>query len=91
MTSNHGDDPILYLRGNIAALGPLDSKLVELYWRWENNPRVRVGYGQQTPESLEERAEGLGYQLKRSAGQARFTVYDVTGSTPVPAGQFQSL
>ena len=60
--------PTLWLRGDVAALGPLDSKLAEHYWRWENNPRVRVGYGQQTPESLEERTEGLGHQLRRSAG-----------------------
>jgi diamine N-acetyltransferase len=86
MTSNQANQPILYLGGEVAALGPLDSALVELYWRWENNPRVRIGYGQQTPESLEERTEGLGYQLKRSAGQARFTIYDVTGSAPVPVG-----
>jgi diamine N-acetyltransferase len=86
MTSNQTSSPTLYLRGDTAALGPLDSKLVELYWRWENNPRVRIGYGQQTPESLEERTEGLGYQLKRTAGQARFTVYDVTGPEPVPVG-----
>lgn len=86
MTSNQASSPTLYLRGDIAALGPFDSKLVELYWRWENNPRVRIGYGQQTPESLEERTEGLGYQLKRTAGQARFTVYDVTGTEPVPVG-----
>ena len=86
MTSDHDSDPILYLRGEVAALGPLDRALVERYWRWENNPRVRVGYGQQTPESLEERTEGLGYQLKRSAGQARFTIYDVTGSAPEPVG-----
>ncbi len=80
------NEPALWLKGDVAALGPLDSKLAVLYWRWENNPRVRVGYGQQTPESLEERTEGLGYQLRRSSNQARFTVYDVTGPSPVPVG-----
>ncbi|SDD57975.1 GNAT family N-acetyltransferase [Actinokineospora iranica] len=86
MTTNQSGDPILYLRGETAALGPLESRLAESYWRWENNPRVRVGYGQQTPESLEARTEGLTHQLKRSANQARFTVYDLTGDQPVPVG-----
>jgi diamine N-acetyltransferase len=60
--------------------------LVESYWRWENDPRVLVGYGQQTPESLQSRTEGIGYQVKRTDNQARFTIYDLTGSQPLAVG-----
>lgn len=43
-----------------------------------------VGYGRQTPESLEARRAGLEQQLR--GDQAHFTVYDLTGSEPRPVG-----
>nr|BFF02961.1 GNAT family protein [Streptoalloteichus tenebrarius] len=55
------------------------------YWRWEQDPGVIVGYGRQTPESLEARTEGYQHQARGTDDQLRFTVYDVT-STPVPVG-----
>lgn len=67
-------------------LGPFTPELVESYWRWENTPTVLAGYGQQTPESLESRTEGIGYQVKNTDNQARFTIYDLTGDEPVPVG-----
>ncbi|MBM7774130.1 RimJ/RimL family protein N-acetyltransferase [Actinokineospora baliensis] len=45
-----------------------------------------MGYGQQTPESLQERTEGLGHQLRRTDNQARFTVYDLAGGAPTAVG-----
>jgi RimJ/RimL family protein N-acetyltransferase len=43
-----------------------------------------VGYGRQAPESLEARTEGMAHQLR--GDNIRFTIYDLTGSEPVPAG-----
>jgi diamine N-acetyltransferase len=60
--------------------------LVESYWRWENDPRVRVGYGQQTAESLEERTISLDSQIKNTMDQARFTIYDSSSGEDVPVG-----
>ncbi|MFF8715480.1 hypothetical protein ACF07T_29220 [Streptomyces sp. NPDC015184] len=36
------------------------------------------------PESLGARTEGMGHQLR--GGNIRFTIYDLTGGSPVPAG-----
>lgn len=78
--------PMMWLQGEKVGLGPFEPGLVESYWRWENNPRVLVGYGRQTPESLEARTVGVGYQVKSTDNQARFTVYDLTGTEPTPVG-----
>lgn len=86
MSETTNDEPLLWLTGDKAGLGPYDPALVESYWRWENDPRVRVGYGQQTPESLQARTEGIGYQVKNTINQCRFTIYDLAGSQPVPVG-----
>ncbi|MFF2718811.1 GNAT family N-acetyltransferase [Streptomyces sp. NPDC058011] len=66
------------------ALGPYRSDLVETYWRWEQAPALLVGYGRQQPESLEVRTEGMAHQLR--GDNIRFTVYDLTIGSPVPAG-----
>ena len=52
-------DPLLWLRGQRVALGPFTRELVEDYWRWEQDPQVILGYGRQTPESLEARTKAL--------------------------------
>ncbi|MER5742455.1 GNAT family protein [Streptomyces sp. NPDC002225] len=77
-------DPILWIITDSCALGPYRSDLVETYWRWEQDPALVVGYGRQGPESLEARTEGMGHQLR--GGNIRFTVYDLTGDSPVPVG-----
>ncbi len=79
-------EPLLWLRGQKAALGPFTRELVEKYWEWEQDPRVIIGYGRQTPESLESRIEGYNSQARSMGNQERFTVYDLTadgGSRPV--------
>lgn len=86
ISENARGEATLWLRGDMVGLGPISIELAESYWRWENDPGVRIGYGQQTPESLEERTEGLRHQLKRSHDQARFTIYDLSGTEPVPVG-----
>ncbi|MFE9244412.1 GNAT family N-acetyltransferase [Nocardiopsis sp. NPDC006938] len=79
-------DPIVWIRGERAGLGPLSGDLVEQYWRWEQDPSVLVGYGRQTPESLEGRREGYQHQARGTDDQLRFTVHDLTGESPVPVG-----
>lgn len=79
-------DPIVWLRGERAGLGPFSGDLVDLYWQWEQDPVLVVGYGRQTPDSLENRREGYQHQARGAGDQLRFTIYDLTGSTPVPAG-----
>lgn len=80
-----GRDPLLWLRGDRAALGPFTSELVVDYWRWEQEPEVIIGYGRQTPESLEARIAGYEAQARSMANQTRFTVYDLTAD-PRPVG-----
>lgn len=45
-----------------------------------------VGYGRQTPDSLDSRREGYQHQARGTDDQLRFTVYDLTGDRPVPVG-----
>ncbi|KOX34351.1 acetyltransferase [Streptomyces sp. NRRL F-6491] len=74
----------MWIKDDICGLGPFRSDLVETYWRWEQDPALLVGYGRQAPESLEARAEGMAHQLRGE--NVRFTVYDLSGAVPVPAG-----
>ncbi|MGH3543214.1 MAG: GNAT family N-acetyltransferase, partial [Mycobacterium sp.] len=74
------------LRGERVALGPFTRDLVEDYWRWEQDPQVIIGYGRQTPESLEARIAGYESQARSMADQTRFTVYDLTEGGPRPVG-----
>lgn len=78
---------LLWLRGERAALGPFCRELAEKYWEWEQDPRVIVGMGRQTPESLEARLDGYNAQARSMANQARFTVHDLTADGgPQPVG-----
>lgn len=78
-------EPLIWLRGEKAGIGPTRADLVPTYWRWENDPAVIMGYGRQVPESIETRTEGYTHQARASMNQARFTVYDLTNE-PTPAG-----
>jgi diamine N-acetyltransferase len=79
--------PVIWVRGKRAALGPLRPDLVPRYWEWENEPGAVLGYGRQVPDSIENRTEGYGHQVRSALNQLRFTVYD-TGNGPEfePAG-----
>ncbi|WP_433225306.1 GNAT family N-acetyltransferase [Microtetraspora malaysiensis] len=79
-------EPILWVTGKNVALGPYRADLVELYWRWEQDPTALVGYGRQTPDSLESRRDGIAHQLAALSETPRFTVYDITRDTPEPVG-----
>ncbi|KIF74968.1 acetyltransferase [Streptomyces sp. 150FB] len=74
----------MWVRDATCGLGPYRADLVETYWRWEQDPALLVGFGQQRPESLESRTEGITHQLR--GANVRFTIYDLTGETPVPVG-----
>ncbi|WP_257786959.1 GNAT family N-acetyltransferase [Streptomyces physcomitrii] len=65
-------------------LGPYRADLVDTYWQWEQDPTLLVGYGRQSPQSLEARTEGMAHQLR--GDNIRFTIYDLCSSTPTPAG-----
>ncbi|MFI0219979.1 GNAT family N-acetyltransferase [Streptomyces lydicus] len=77
-------EPILWISTDACALGPYRTDLVETYWRWEQDPTLLVGYGRQSPESLEARTEGMAHQLRGE--NIRFTIYDLSSGTPTPAG-----
>jgi diamine N-acetyltransferase len=79
--------PVVWVRGKRAGLGPLRADLVSRYWEWENEPRSILGYGRQVPDSLENRTDGYGHQVRSALNQLRFTVYDTKDDTePAPAG-----
>lgn len=74
----------MWLSTGACALGPYRADLVETYWRWEQDPALLVGYGRQSPESLEARTEGMAHQLRGE--NIRFTIYDTAAERPLPAG-----
>lgn len=74
----------MWLRGEKAGLGPFVRELVEDYWRWENEPRSLLGYGQQSPQSLKVRGDVFDSQSR--GRDVRFTIYDLTNLEPVPVG-----
>ena len=83
-------NPLLWLRGKRAALGPFTRELVEDYWRWEQDPQALIGYGRQTPESLEARIAGYESQARSMANQTRFTVF-CSAPTVAAAGSHAKL
>ncbi|MBE1531814.1 GNAT family N-acetyltransferase [Actinomadura algeriensis] len=83
---SQADEPIIWISGDKAGLGPFSGKLVDCYWRWEQDPAALIGYGRQTPDSLDNRREGYQHQARGTDDQLRFTVYDLTTATPTPVG-----
>jgi len=80
-------EPVIWVHGKRAALGPLRADLVSRYWEWENEPRSILGYGRQVPDSLENRTDGYGHQVRSALNQLRFTVYETQDDAePEPAG-----
>ncbi|SDC20681.1 GNAT family N-acetyltransferase [Actinokineospora iranica] len=82
-------EPTLWLRGEKAALGPFLRDLVPLYWRWETDPRSLLGFGQQYAETVQTRA-GV-FDAQSRDGSPYFTIYDTTGSEPIPVGMSQLI
>ena len=68
-------------------IGPYRADLVDLYWRWEQDIRLIVGFGRFTPESVENRRAGYEVQARGSGNNMRFTIYDMNAASgPVPIG-----
>lgn len=82
--AGEGGSNIIWLKGSTAGLGPFEQGLVGHYWRWENEPRVLLGYGHQYPSPVATRSAVFDGQSQ--SGMPYFTVYDVTESDPVPVG-----
>lgn len=80
-------DPLIWLRGEKAGIGPLRADLIEEYWRWEQSIPTIVGYNRRTPQPIETTRLILieGYD-RASDSEIRFTVYDPTGEEPTPVG-----
>ncbi|TDQ45392.1 GNAT family N-acetyltransferase [Actinorugispora endophytica] len=80
-------DPVLWLRGKTAAIGPIRADLVEEYWRWEQEIPTIVGYNRQTPQLIENTREIYTTAYENSSDrQIKFTLYDLTEEEPVPVG-----
>ncbi|GAA4223597.1 hypothetical protein GCM10022254_01040 [Actinomadura meridiana] len=80
------DEPTIWISGERAGLGPFSADLVDLYWQWEQDPGALVGYGRQTPDSLDNRREGFQHQARGTDDQLRFTVHDMTTAPATPVG-----
>lgn len=72
------------MRGETVALGPFSRELIPLYWRWESDPRCLLGYGQQYPETIQNREDVFTAQSRD--GNPYFTLYDITTDPPTPVG-----
>lgn len=80
-------DPVVWLRGPVAGIGPISPDLIEEYWRWEQEIPTIVGYNRQTPQPLELTRKILIDSYEHSAESLiRFTIYDTSGDVSRPAG-----
>ncbi|WP_435109545.1 GNAT family N-acetyltransferase [Nocardiopsis synnemataformans] len=85
-------DPVIWLRGEKAGIGPLRADLEQEYWRWEQQIPTIVGYNRKTPQPIETTRLILieGYD-RASDREIRFTIYDLTGEEPRPVGLAQLI
>lgn len=75
--------PWIWLRGDVAGLGPIREDLLETYWRLDQQISTIVGYNRQSPQPMRTTRAIL---IDGGSGdEIRFTIYDVT-QTPVPVG-----
>lgn len=80
-------EPVLWLRGEIAGIGPVRDDLVEHYWRWEQELPTIVGYNRQTPQVVENTREIYTTAYAHSTDrQIKFTIYRLGPQEPVPVG-----
>ncbi|MFE9246148.1 GNAT family N-acetyltransferase [Nocardiopsis sp. NPDC006938] len=78
------DHPWIWLRGDVAGLGPIREDLVETYWRLDQQISTIVGYNRQSPQPL--RTTRAILIDGGSSDEPRFTIYDLTEAEPVPVG-----
>lgn len=78
--------PMLSVPGGKAGLGPYRKELNEKYWEWQQYPKVMTGYGMTIPPYREDQENNFTNQARSSNNVLRFTIYDLTGDNPIPAG-----
>ncbi|WP_017613398.1 GNAT family N-acetyltransferase [Nocardiopsis salina] len=78
------DTPWIWLRGDVAGLGPIRDDLLETYWRLDQQISTIVGYNRQSPQPL--RTTRAILIDGGSSDEPRFTIYDLTQAAPVPVG-----
>ena len=86
MGGGAGAGPIVNIRGERVALGPLRRDLIPLYLRWTNDFAVMRTFGLPIPRSREHESFGGGAFYERvlaSAGAAWFTIYELATLRPI--------
>lgn len=76
--------PWIWLRGDVAGLGPIREDLLETYWRLDQQVSTIVGYNRQSPQPM--RTTRAILIDGGSSDEIRFTIYDVTQEPTVPVG-----
>ncbi|MFM9107401.1 MAG: GNAT family N-acetyltransferase [Chloroflexota bacterium] len=76
--ASHGPEPILNVRGERVALGPLRRDLVPLYTRWINDPQVLRTLGV-LPLPMTTDAEERWYDAAIAGAERHFTIYRLEG------------
>ncbi|WP_016700064.1 GNAT family N-acetyltransferase [Actinoalloteichus spitiensis] len=80
-------EALLWMRSNVAAIGPIRPDLMETYWRWEQEIPTIVGYNRQTPQTFETTRDILYESYSRSSShRIHFTIYSIDGQVEIPVG-----
>ncbi|GAA4236008.1 hypothetical protein GCM10022254_44580 [Actinomadura meridiana] len=76
--------PWIWLRGEVAGLGPIREDLLDAYWRLDQQISTIVGYNRQSPQPIRTTRAIL---IDGGSGdEVRFTIYDVTEDPATPVG-----
>ena len=74
--------PVLNVKGELVALGPLRRDLLPLYQRWINDLEVARGLGIFLPSTVEKETEWYESEAK-SEKSALFTIYELSTLRPI--------
>jgi RimJ/RimL family protein N-acetyltransferase len=74
--------PVLHVKGELVALGPLRRDLLPLYQRWINDPEVARALGIFLPLTVEKETEWYESEAK-SEKSALFTIYELSTLRPI--------
>lgn len=84
MTTSPPTDPVLVIRGDKIALGPLGRDLLPLYQSWMNNPRVVATLGQPVqPVTAEAEVQWFDKASTDQEHQISFTIYELSTLRPI--------
>lgn len=86
MSGGAGGGPIINIRGERVALGPLRRGLIPLYLRWTNDFTVMRTFGLPIPRTPEHETFGGGAYYERmltSEGAVWFTIYEAATLRPI--------